>query len=332
MWVFTSGDVTHQVITLVHYRLAMISKSKNGNRVHQKGHAPIMKGSLLHRGVVKLRNLHVKNFNRIITCALFSLCAAAANAQNRPFIVAQTMHYKGGVDLAKDGVPYNPIVYEISLLPNLNSEEPATTEALKQVLAPLKPGPFPTVLDIERWPVDTPDSERRRANIAKLVDVLKRVRKARPDLLYGYYGEVPVRVYWRLVDTAHTAQRAAWQQRNEQAHQDLIPHVDAIFPSLYNFDDDAPRWLFNAKNTLVEARKFGKPTYCYLWPQFHSNNKQLAGQYVSRELWRQELETCKELADGIVIWDHAPKTEWDPKAPWWQETLAFLRAHGLSPR
>jgi len=280
----------------------------------------------------ELRVLIVKNLCRIATSALLALYVAAAAAQNPSFKVAHTMNYKGGVDLTADGVPYNPIVYESALVQPRPSDEPVTQEALKRTLGSIKQGPFPTVLDIERWPVDTPDVDRRRVNIEKLVDVLKRAREARPGMQYGYYGEVPVRVYWRVVDSAHPAQRAAWKQRNDQALRDLIPHVDAIFPSLYNLDDDARRWEFNSRNILTEARKFGKPMYCYLWPQFHTNNKLLAGQYVSRELWRLELDTCRELADGIVIWNHAPNSEWDPLAPWWQETLAFLRANGLSPR
>ncbi|MGJ7575682.1 hypothetical protein ACSFBX_34555 [Variovorax sp. RB2P76] len=274
----------------------------------------------------------MKYFWRFAVCVVLALCTATAYAQKRPFTVVQTMRYKGGVDLSADGVRYNPIIYEIALVPNLASDEPASPEALKRVLAPIVHGPLPTVLDIERWTIDTPDPERRQANIEKLVDVLKRVRKARPDMQFGYYGEVPVRIYWRMVDSAHPKQRAAWQERNDQGLRGLIPHVDAIFPSLYSFDDDAQRWEFNAREILTEARKFGKPMYCYLWPQFHSNNKALAGQYVPRELWRLELETCRELADGIVIWDHAPNVEWNPQAPWWQETMAFLHAHGLARR
>lgn len=274
----------------------------------------------------------MKHFCRLAACAVLVFFTVMADAQNRPFKVAQSMHYKGGADLSADGVPYNPIVYERSLVPNANSDTPASQEAMKAVLSSIKPGPFPTVLDVERWPIETPDLEKRKDHIERLIDMLKRAKEARPDMQYGYYGTLPIRVYWPVTGFSNPALRSAWQKLNDQGVRALMPHVDALFPSLYHFDDDASRWESNTRMLLTEGRKFGKPMYCYLSPQFHPSNKQFAGKYLSRELWRSALKTCHELADGIVIWAYAPKTEWDPQAPWWQETLAFLRAHGLSAR
>lgn len=258
-----------------------------------------------------------------------AILAIATTAQTRSFVVAHNFYYKGGVDVFMDGVPYNPIIYESSLIPSRESVQLAPAEKLEQLLASIKSGPFPTVLDIERWSVAVPEAEKRRENIDNLVSVLKRVREIRPDMKFGYYGEVPVRVYWSNTVPVTTAQRERWQQSNDQARRDLVPYLDALFPSLYNYDEDARRWEFNTRNILTEARKYGKPIYCYLSPQFHPSNKALAGKYVSPELWRVALNSCYQLADGVVIWAYDPKTEWNPQAPWWKETLAFMRANGL---
>lgn len=269
---------------------------------------------------------------RCFAVVVLAIFPVFSQAQIKPFAIAQNFYYKGGTNALEYGVPYNPIVYEMSLLPNQESAEPTSSEKLKELLDSIKPGPFPVVLDIERWPVDVPDAKKRQEHIENLTNVIQHLRKVRPDMKFGYYGEVPVRVYWRNTEPVSANQRDGWRQRNEQALRGLIPQVDAIFPSLYNLDDDARRWEFNARNILGEARKYGKPMYCYLSPQFHPSNKALAGKYVSRELWRVALDTCYELANGIVIWSYAPKTEWDPQFPWWQETLAFMRAHSLPQR
>lgn len=273
----------------------------------------------------------MKKLARLGLWLCVALLGSTASAQGRPFVVVQTMHYKGGVDLTDYGVKANPIVYERYLLPSKLFDDPASQEMLKKTLDAIPKGPLPTVLDIERWPTSVADPQRRRANVAKLVNALQRVREARPDMTYGYYGELPARAYEALIDPTQQAKRDAWVETNEQAKKDFAPYVDAVFPSLYTFHDDARAWEAYAKGMLTEARRFDKPTYCYLWPQFHPSNKKLVGQYLSPQLWRLQLETCRAQADGIVIWNHEPAREWDPEAPWWKETVAFLRQHHLVP-
>lgn len=274
----------------------------------------------------------MKPLRRLYLGLALTLIGAAGAAQNRPFVVAHSMIYKGGVDLTSFGIQANPIVYESSLLPSKTSDVPASKEALRKLLNGLVPGPLPTVLDVERWSTGNADPQVRRANVEKLVDMLKRVRDARGDLQYGFYGEAPTRTYWSLVDPNKRIQKGAWSADNDRLRTDLTPHVDAVFPSLYTFYDDLSGWELYARETLAEARKFGKPIYCYLWPQFHTSNVKLSGQYLSANFWRLELETCRKFADGIVIWDHSPNIEWNPDAPWWKETEKFMRVNGLSLR
>lgn len=248
-----------------------------------------------------------------------------------PFIVTHSMVYQGGVDLTKFGVKANPIIYERYLLPSKTSDDTASKEELQKVLSAVTPGPMPVVLDIERWPTSVIEPEGKRRNAEKLVDVLKKLREIRPDLKYGYYGELPPRASWPQFDVNPAAKRAAWAASNDRMKRDLAPYVDAVFPSLYTFYDDPRGWEAYAEIMLLESKKFGKPIYCYLWPRFHPSNKKMSGKLISPTYWRIQLDTCRRLADGIVIWDNAPKELWDPQAVWWKETEAFLKANGIAP-
>ena len=127
------------------------------------------------------------------------------------------------------------------------------------------------------------------------------------------------------MDTRQQQKKREWEKLNQKALSDFVPHVDAIFPSLYTFYDDSNGWEVYARQTLQAARGFNKPVYCYLWPQYHDSNKKLIGKYMSVKHWRIELETCRKYSDGIVIWNYEPDHNWDPDAPWWKETLNFLK-------
>lgn len=267
-----------------------------------------------------------------ILLAFFGLaCGQSLYAQsfNKKFVVVQSMHYKGGVDVSAFGVLRNPIIYESSLLPSKYSEQIAEGGALEKLVAGLEKGPLPTVIDIERWSIYTENEIERAKNRENLLAVLKRVRTARPDIAFGYYGVIPARTYWPLVNKNMRRERQKWEALNERALVDFAPHVDAIYPSLYTFYEDQEGWRGYAEQTLKMARKFGKPVYCYLWPQYHSSNRRLSGKYLSADYWELELDTCYKYSDGIVIWNYEPDKNWDPEATWWQQTLKFLKSHDV---
>jgi hypothetical protein len=74
---------------------------------------------------------------------------------------------------------------------------------------------------------------------------------------------------------------------------------------------------------LIEARRYGKPVYPFLWPTYHNSNKKLTGQLVPGDYWRMELELVHQYADGVVLWG-GYKEKWDENAAWWRETQAWL--------
>jgi hypothetical protein len=187
------------------------------------------------------------------------------------------------------------------------------------------------VVDIENWDTTGPLATIR-ASREKYIQTLDRLRAAAPGIKFGLYSVLPDRVYWPAQKPRDSAEYLGWQKTNDAASP-IVPHVDALFASLYTFYPDQEGWVHYAAENLREARRIsqGKPVYCFLWPQYHDSASTpyalLDGGY-----WMTELETCGKLADGIVIWGgfriEGPKFEplaWDPDAPWWKATVEFAR-------
>jgi hypothetical protein len=250
-----------------------------------------------------------------------ALAQEAAVAPKKPFLVVEAMKYPNRPDLSSFGVPRCKVIYESALVTK-DKQAPLPTEKLRALAATLTAGPVPVVLDIETWPLRGDKAERER-NAPRLITVIDTLRQARPDLQFGYYGEVPERTYWPLVRPGSGEKLRAWEAGNEMALTDIAPHVDAVFPSLYTFYEDQEGWKTYATGMLKAARKFQKPVYAFLWPKFHDRKGKLKDQYLSGDYWKMELELCHRLADGVVIWNSESKP-WDPEAAWWKETVGFV--------
>ncbi|MER9681917.1 hypothetical protein NKJ23_21790 [Mesorhizobium sp. M0184] len=186
-------------------------------------------------------------------------------------------------------------------------------------------------IDIETWRLIGPD---QASSIAKYQKTLGAFRKADPSVKIGLYSMLPYRDYWRAIGHQGAAARDEWKQQNTTIASSLIPYVDALYPSLYTFYGDKDAWVIYAQANIEEARRIsqGKPVYCFLWPQFHKSLAFLPGDY-----WYAELDTCRRLADGIVIWGTIGRNspywpaKWDEKADWWQATLRFLSELDRTP-
>jgi hypothetical protein len=256
----------------------------------------------------------------------------SAQSSRKRFVVVQAMAYRSGhvenmmrtsgLDLTKDGVPEAQIIFESTLLPSAESDAMQPDTKLRAFAAGLKKGPIPIVIDIERWPANPADSSKRAEHVHRLADVIDKLRSLRPDLRFGFYGVLPERVYWPLVDSSRIQEEEQWQRYNRLAKVDLAPHVDAVFPSLYTFYPDEKGWERFAVRMLEAAHQFGKPVYCFLWPKYVG--EQAKNGYLPRRYWRLELDTCHKYADGIVLYDESTDKDWDPSAPWWKETQDFL--------
>jgi hypothetical protein len=170
--------------------------------------------------------------------------------------------------------------------------------------------------DLEEWPLQNVASQVIATNIDKLAQVASIARRAAPQLKFGFYDMAPRATYWPLV-LQKAPELAEWHDLNRRSAV-IAANCDYTFPSLYTFYNNLRDWQAAARGVLQEARRYGKPVYPFLWPQFHDSNAEYKGTYVPRDFWRQQLETVRDHADGFVLWGGYLQ-RWDENAPWWQE-------------
>ena len=249
------------------------------------------------------------------------VAAQAAPVVKKDFTVFDSTLFKNKPDLRPLGfMPLN-MVYEGELWrPGSNHDEP-DLEAARKAANKYKALGDVLCVDIERWRVFGVEPQLIQTNIRRLGAVADAMHAAQPKLKLGYYLLLPVRDYWAGVENKPEKMRA-WAEANDSL-KGLASHVDVVFPSLYTFYDDPEGWKKYAKANIMEARRYGKPVYPVLWYQYHDSNKLLGGKPVPADVWRMQLETCLEYADGVVIWG-GYKELWSEEAGWWKETRAFL--------
>lgn len=200
------------------------------------------------------------------------------------------------------------------------------------------------VLDVEHWPLDVRIASEAEvdASIEKHRRMIRWAHDERPDLKVGIYSFLPLRDYqapvlylramenekdpvWQKHLPAHMRRFEAWQKANDRLRP-LAEEVDFVCPSLYTFHDDPDGWRKYAEANLREARRYGKPVYPFLWPQFHqgeNGENEFQGKHLSKEFWRAQLDIVRKNADGVVLWG-GYQHRWDPQAPWWKATREFL--------
>ena len=247
--------------------------------------------------------------------------ASARKTLDPPFRVFDALLYMNRPSF--EGIPFRPIrlIYGSALwAPKASMEQPDEAR-VRDVAKGLGKMDAPVIIDIEHWDVKGDDASAHES-ITKYIRVIDLMRTECPELKFGYYATLPIRDYWSVVGN-RPAQLKAWQKNNRRL-QELADHVDAVFPSLYTFYPDEAGWKVYAKQNLQEARRYKKPVYAFLWPEYHDSNKELAGKNIPGKFWAAQLRLCRREADGIIIWG-GYKKDWDPTAEWWKETEAFLR-------
>jgi hypothetical protein len=176
-------------------------------------------------------------------------------------------------------------------------------------------------LDVEHWPLYGVPPDVLQANVQKLIHVAKIARDTTPKHPFGFYGLLPQRTYWPFV-TKNQSEIDAWHEANRLS-EPLAKHVDFVLPSLYTSYQDREGWKLAAREIMLEARRYKKPVYPFLWFEYH-NTSNFAGKEIERDYWRMQLDFVRQYADGVVIWG-GYKEPWDEKAAWWQETQDFIK-------
>jgi hypothetical protein len=246
-------------------------------------------------------------------------CALAAGQSPQGFMVFDGLLYRNKPDLAPLGMPRILQINQPS-----GSADKLDEASVRARLATLHDFTGALFLDYEDWPTSGVAADVGARNIAFYNRVTEIAREMAPKATIGYYGEFPCRNYWGPVSGDHK-KIADWKECNRRG-EPVASRVDVVYPSLYTFYNDQKSWDIYARAMIEEARRYRKPVYVFLWPEFHVSNPLLRNTEIPRQFWRHQLDFCRGLADGVVIWG-GWNEEWREDAPWWIETKAFLAAN-----
>jgi hypothetical protein len=229
------------------------------------------------------------------------------------FQLFDALLHQGKPDLRQLGFQSLPMVNSI-WRPGI-SQDIVDEPGLRIALGQMPPGTKAFFLDIETWPVLEVSSRVRHDSISKLLNVAQIARRLAPASKFGFYGLPPAVTYWPLVED-RPSEIAQWQETNREL-EPLAALVDFVYPSIYTFYEDRRGWLTYAAATIQAARRYGKPVYPFLWFDYHDSNLMLRGRELNRDAWKEELQFCRDHADGIVLWG-GYQQPWDERALWWQ--------------
>jgi hypothetical protein len=208
---------------------------------------------------------------------------------------------------------------------------PATTDTRARLMAAsVKATGAPIVLEWEAAAWDgTP--EQVQAEMAIVLNRIKEMRKANPNVKVGLYGVLPRKAVFQVLDPSRGAEKEAWKVRNDMLAP-LAAAVDFIVPDLYmHISLNQAGWLQYATENVNEAKRYGKPVIPILWPRVHNDGTAAPQPYIPGDQWRFMLDSVKAMnVSGIIIWDTggfnttSPVGVLDETQGWWIETKNFL--------
>lgn len=270
----------------------------------------------------------------VLLVGTWAVPAAAQAAQycpkpvERGFRVFEFLNYAGRPDLRRYGMEPVTIVDRGIWAPGIPRTGRPDPALVRQRLAAIPDNGTPVILDFED--AGTVGNDRAAAAaLGRLDRFITAFRAADPDRAFGFYTTLPTIDYWRAIEGPRSARYREWQRQNDRLRS-LEPKVDALFPSAYTFYEDMDGWVAYATAQICEARRISnKPVYVFLWPEFHDGERPHRGERVPGPYWRLQLETVRQLADGVVLWGgydlrHHRQTPWEPRQGWWIETVRFM--------
>ena len=261
------------------------------------------------------------------------------------FVVFDGLMLKNKPDLTRFGLSPLRIAYTSEIWGGSMKREQPNDEAVKN-LAAHADSKVPLVLDIEHWNVQGGGDEVER-NLRKLIEIVDLIHQTNPALKVGFFALVPISnpslaLHYALAEQnadipyarAYVAAYSKLQEDDSLMRQ-LAEHVDFVCPALYTFYDLGGgstkyqrSWDIEAKNSIDEAKQYGKPIYVFLWPQFYDEKDQDGDHtFIPAAFWEHELALVRSSgAQGAIIWGSTGfrKAGWKEDDPWWQVTQGFV--------
>jgi hypothetical protein len=257
---------------------------------------------------------------QVLAKSVVPTSAASAN-----FTVFDALLHRGKPNLTHQGLVPMAAVAGVWRpgIPKDIVDEPGVMGALEQLPREVQV----IFIDIENWPLLDSNGSVQSRNVDNYLRTAEIVRRVKPHLKFGFYGIAPTCVYWPII-RHDKKQLGDWRAVN-RALRPLSQWVDFVLPSLYTSYDDHEGWRQFAVATLEEAGQYGKPVYPFLMYEYVDNNVFLRGQQIRDVDWSDELDVCRERAEGVVLWGGSQR-KWSESAPWWQATLKFMRNNSVT--
>jgi len=272
------------------------------------------------RGIFLLFLLNISVFN----------ANAFVDKVNKKFKIYHSLGHKGKPDLYESyGIQYLKI-YGHSHFWNKNENDeniPNTKNIQRLANENIKNNDKFVCFDIEHWPVTNVPLSKVKESIKKYIGVINVYKKIAKEVKVGYYGTLPIRNYWAPVRSGDkkSVEFALWETENLELHK-IAAKVDVIMPSLYTFYNRPKDWVKYAKAMLIEAKKYNKPVYAFIWPEYHGSNFLLSRSEIDEKFWLTQLRTIYKYADGVIIWSLKMNPSiWNKESGWWKATETFMR-------
>jgi len=253
--------------------------------------------------------------------AFINVLTVGTIAEEGPFRVYESIRCQSKPIFSQLGVLPIQIVHATWLWERGAKWNEPDERRIRSVALKLKDYGNPIIVDVVHWSL-AGDEKQAKENAERLTQMMNWFKEEQPELLFGYYGVLPVPNY-RATQRWQGDERKQWKERNA-AFWKLGQTVKVIFAPLYTFPPDRGAWKRYGKETLKEAKQYDKPVIVLLRPTYHVSNEKLKGNMVEGDYWEIQLDTCRKYADGIVI-SLDLKKDWDENADWWKVTKVFLK-------
>ncbi|MBL1410339.1 hypothetical protein [Sphingobacterium faecale] len=190
-------------------------------------------------------------------------------------------------------------------------------QKLRKSVEELYPDPLATgfcYIDLEAPYIDElvnepSDTETFKRSLSYYLQILRSVKKLRPNVKWGYYG-IPFTTYWNLDESD-------WFVENIQKIESLIIESDVLFPSMYFFYSDEESNGFqndtyvkqNIENLIKISAKYNKMLLPFVMERFHPSNRKLGLQKIPEQQFLRHIRNMLEVTveqrriDGIVWWN-----------------------------
>lgn len=274
----------------------------------------------------------IKGMQATVVVLSWLICQGGAAAEGTCSIYDGTLYTNKPA--SRPGMLDIQVAYESDLWDPAYKDAPMPVQSrVESVARAAEARSVPLVLDIERWKVDNTVSDADVVvRIDKLVEVVRWAREAAPNLRLGYFSLAPMAAMSWAAAPEGSADNLEWRRVNDRLRR-LADAVDMIFPYVYTYKYNPDEWQTQAIGNIVEARRYGKPVYVFLWFQYSERNQELGYTFVPSEFWLRQLDTGCRHADGIVIWGGwDPKNNrravWDGTLQWWLDVQAFQGVNG----